>query len=449
MRSLFAKILLWFLATAVITILAFVATGALGSSSEGPRQPPLGLLITLGMREARHAYETRGPEGLELALKRFEAVVQADCYFTDGSGRDLVTGADRSDLVRGAIERPHIPLFRRNGAAFARESRDGRYWFFVIAARRNWLYWFFHPQNLWIVGVATLLCYALAYHLTSPVRRLRTALDHFGRGDLTARAESGRRDELGQLARSFNQMAERIQTLLTAERRLLMDISHELRSPLARLNVAIELARAGSNREAALNRIQKESDRLNTLVGELLEVTRAEGDPAHQRREAVRLDELVAEVAADGAIEGRARGCSVKFEPPAEPVVVDGDAELLRRAIENVLRNGIRYAPPETTVLVTLQKEPERVLIRVRDYGPGVPDDALPHIFRPFYRVGADRTRSSGGVGLGLAIAQRAVALHHGDIRALNADPGLLVEIELPSRASEPSPAIVTSEPVA
>ena len=219
-----------------------------------------------------------------------------------------------------------------------------------------------------------------------------------------------------------------------------MDISHELRSPLARLNVAIELARSGSDREAPLDRIQKESDRLNTLVGELLEVTRAEGDPAHRRREPVRLDELIGEVAADSAIEAEARGCSVTLHAAATPVSLEGDAELLRRAVENVLRNAIRYAPPQTTVDVSLQSERERVRIRIRDYGPGVPPDALPHIFEPFYRVGADRTRVSGGVGLGLAIAQRAVALHHGGIHAANAEPGLAVEIELPTHAAEEPP---------
>jgi two-component system sensor histidine kinase CpxA len=149
------------------------------------------------------------------------------------------------------------------------------------------------------------------------------------------------------------------------------------------------------------------------------------------------LDELIAEVAADSAIEASARECSVTFYPPAAPILLEGDAELLRRAVENVLRNAIRYAPPQTAVDVNIENKGERLCIRIRDRGPGVPPEGLQHIFRPFYRIDADRTRMSGGVGLGLAIAQRAVALHHGSIRAANAEPGLLVEIELPTHAAE------------
>ena len=139
-------------------------------------------------------------------------------------------------------------------------------------------------------------------------------MERFGRGDLSARAESVRRDELGQLARTFDRMADRIETLLAAERRLLLDISHELRSPLARLGVAIELARSGDDTDAALNRIQKESDRLNSLVGQLLQVTRAEGDPASLHHHPVRLDQLVQQLVDDSAIEAAAHGCSLQYQ---------------------------------------------------------------------------------------------------------------------------------------
>src|SRR5262249_24808980 len=148
-----------------------------------------------------------------------------------------------------------------------------------------------------------LLSYGLAYHFTRPVRGLHRALERFGRGDLKARVESPRRDEMGRLARAFNRMAERIETLLTAERRLLLDISHELRSPLARLGVAVELARSGDDLQGSLNRIQKESDRLNALVGQLLQVTRAEGDPNSLRRESGRVGRVVVELEGDAGVE--------------------------------------------------------------------------------------------------------------------------------------------------
>jgi two-component system sensor histidine kinase CpxA len=239
---------------------------------------------------------------------------------------------------------------------------------------------------------------------------------------------------MGQLARAFDQMAERIETLLAAERRLLLDISHELRSPLARLNVAVELARSGEDREAALNRIQKEADRLNELVGQLLQVTRVEGDPRLLRMVSVRLDDMVAELVHDSSIEAEARGSKLSLES-TQPVWVDGDPELLRRAVENVIRNAIRFAPPETTVEIKVTRDNGKCVVSVRDYGPGVPEEALSRIFDAFYRVESDRNRMSGGVGLGLSIARRAVLLHHGELSARNMHPGLMVSMELPVAA--------------
>jgi two-component system sensor histidine kinase CpxA len=256
-------------------------------------------------------------------------------------------------------------------------------------------------------------------------------VERFGRGDLSARAGSARRDELGQLARTFDRMADRIETLLAAERRLLLDISHELRSPLARLGVAIELGRSGDDTDTTLNRIQKEADRLNSLVGQLLQVTRAEGDAASLHRDQVRLDQLVELLVEESAIEAAAHGCGLRNESGG-PVTVAGDPELLRRAVENVLRNAIRYSPRDTTVEVRLSRSGACAVVEIRDHGPGVPEDSLPHIFDPFYRVETDRNRLSGGIGLGLSIARRAVELHRGAIRAANANPGLRIELEFP-----------------
>jgi signal transduction histidine kinase len=427
--TLFLKTLLWFLGTAVIAMVAIVIVGALSFNSGDRRQGPFAMLLSVQISEARHAYETGGPEELKRTLDRLESVTRTDVTFTDAAGRDLVTGEDRSDLVKGTEPRPTFPLLRRHRAAVGRRTADGKYWFFLQTSGGMWFRWFIQPLHHAIVlSLLVLLCYAFARHLTNPVEKLQKAVECFGRGDLSARADLKRRDELGRLARTFNQMADRIQTLLTAERRLLQDISHELRSPLARLSVAIELARTDENPHPHLNRIQKEADRLNTLVGELLQVTRAEGDPASRRLEKVQLDELVREVVDDSRIEAEARNVLVQFQA-GKPVLVSGDTELLRRAIENVVRNAIRYAPGGTAVEVALRNDGHVV---VRDYGPGVPDEALTRIFDPFYRVNADRDRASGGVGLGLAIARRAVELHHGQISARNAAPGLEVDLALP-----------------
>lgn len=427
MRSLFAKILLWFLATIVVAFVGFTAIAQM-RFNDPMRQPPLARALTFQAREARFAWENGGREALHADLIRVRDIFQAEAILTDAKGRDLVTGEDRSDLIAAGRRRLFL---RRSRQIIARQTDDKRYWFILAAVVEPGREWPFPPEQLWVLGAVVLLCYLLAWYLTSPLRTLQAALERFGRGDFSARTGSRRRDELGQLARTFDQMAERIQNLVAADRRLLLDISHELRSPLARLGVAIELARSGENRDATLDRIQKESDRLNVLVGELLQVTRAEVDPQALHAQPVRLDDLLANIVGDCAIEAAARNCSLVLHA-ATPITVAGDPELLRRAAENVIRNAIRFAPTETQIEVGLHAYGGKALVEVRDYGPGVPEESLGRIFDAFYRVEDDRNRSAGGVGLGLAIARRAVELHKGSLRARNAQPGLLVEMEIP-----------------
>ena len=432
MRTLFAKILLWFWFTLAITVIGSALISALTmNENDWDQRSPISRLVRFQLEEARVAYETGGRPGLQAFLDTLHNVYDAQGILTDESGRDLVTGENRSDLVRRAKTRRLLPIFRAGGSMVARAADDGHYWFFFIAPARVES-WFLQPEHLFVMLAGILLCYWLAWHLTSPVRQLQKAVERFGRGDLSARVGSTRRDELGQLARTFDRMAGRIRTLLGAERRLLLDVSHELRSPLARLGVAVELARSGDDLQSNLNRIQKESDRLNSLVGQLLQVTRAEGDPNSLRRDHVRLDQLVQQLVDDSRIEASAHGCELKYEN-REPVAVEGDPELLRRAVENVIRNAIRYSPKGTTVEVTLARHDGKAVVEVRDHGPGVPEDALPRLFDPFYRVESDRNRVSGGIGLGLSIARRAIELHKGSIRARNAQPGLEVEMELPA----------------
>jgi two-component system sensor histidine kinase CpxA len=432
MRSLFAKTLLWFLATTAVAIGGFIITTALTFRSTEPRGP-FGMLLSVQVEEAKHAYETGGQEALSAELAKFQQITEMQVFFTDAKGTDLITGQAHPELLRRQERsRWRLPYpFGSRRPIIARPDASRQYWLYLVDERRNWAFFFLQPQHLWIIGLVVLLCYGFAYHLTSPVRRLRAAVECFGRGDFSARAETNRRDELGELALSFNQMADRIQTLLSAERRLLLDISHELRSPLARLGVAIELARSGEDRESMLDRIQKESERLNELVAELLQVTRVEGDPSMQKMETVRLDELLGDLVYDSLLEAKAKDCTLLLKAPL-PVTLTGDEELLRRAVENVIRNAIRYATPGTSVDIELKRSGNVAEICVRDYGPGVPEEALPRIFDPFYRVDSDRNRVSGGLGLGLAIARRSVELHKGKLTARNAHPGLLVTIELP-----------------
>ena len=448
MRSLFAKTLLWFLATTAVAIGGIIITTAATFSSTEPRGP-MGMLLNVQVAQAKRAYETGGREALAGVLSRFQQITQVKVLFTDANGTDLLTGTPHPELVRvPKRSRWRVPFpFGSRPTIIAREDSSHRYRLFLIDQRRKLTSFFFlQPQHLWIVGLVVLLCYAFAYHLTSPVRRLRSVLDCFGHGDFSARAPASRKDELGELARSFNEMASRIQTLLAAERRLLLDISHELRSPLARLGVAVELARSGEDREHMLNRIQKEADRLNELVAELLQVTRVEADPSMQKNDLVHLDELLGDLVYDSLLEAKAKDCTLLLKAPVS-AVLSGDEELIRRALENVIRNAIRYAPRNTSVDVELIRTADTALVSVRDYGSGVPSEELTRIFDPFYRVDSDRNRASGGLGLGLAIARRSVELHKGKLSAQNANPGLLVTIQLPlAPAQTPHPG---SRPVA
>jgi signal transduction histidine kinase len=256
-------------------------------------------------------------------------------------------------------------------------------------------------------------------------------VDRFGHGDLSVRTQSTRSDEFGDLARAFDVMAGHIERLVAEQQRLLQDVSHELRSPLARLGYAIELARVGDHREEALAQIQKDIDRLTILVNELLEVTRGDGESI-AGLEDVSLGALVANIAADCELEFKARSCSTALVI-GETIVVKAVPKLIRRAVENVLRNAVRHAPAGSLIDITVARTAAWSTIAIRDRGPGVPDDQLDMIFRPFFRVEDDRDRETGGVGLGLAIAQRAITQHRGHIRARNADPGLVILIELPA----------------
>lgn len=431
MRSVYAKILLWSFATLALSLVAFIGVSVLVSVQTAHRTGFFGQVHTLELEEAREAYEEGGPAKLARFLDRLQQRLSGNHYLTDAQGRDLLTGADRSALVAMAQPEGSPPRGLRGPQVLMVTSADGRYHWIVELGPPPIDLKSFVPYYILIFGAVALVCWLLAVNIASPVRSLARIVDRFGAGDLTVRVNSTRKDEIGNLSRAFDRMAERIGTLLTAERRLLQDISHELRSPLARLSFAAELARTADDRDAAVERLKKEIHRLTDLVGTLLEVTMAEGDPSSTAPERFRLDDLLMEVVVDCRLEAHGRGCTIALRA-GPPLAILGDREILRRAIENVVRNAIRYAPRESAVEVELEATESAASISVRDYGPGVPEEALPKIFQPFFRVDDARDSSTGRMGLGLAIAMRAVGLYHGQMRAQNAHPGLRVSIELP-----------------
>jgi two-component system sensor histidine kinase CpxA len=288
--------------------------------------------------------------------------------------------------------------------------------------------------------ISGFVCFWLARYLTSPIVKLRTATQQLANGNLAARAKETRRnDEISELVVDFNRMAGRIESLVSSQRQLIADISHELRSPLARLSVALALARQRANQEStkALDRIELETERLNDMIGNLLMLARMEtGTPVKERVE-VNIADLLKEVAADADFEARSRNCSVRLEE-AHECSIKGSPGLLRSAFENVVRNAVRYTAEGSTVDIDLRCTSENgtasAVIAVRDHGPGVPENEIGNMFRPFYRLDASRERETGGTGLGLAITDRAVRLHGGKVAAENAaDGGLIVRITLPA----------------
>jgi two-component system sensor histidine kinase CpxA len=293
-----------------------------------------------------------------------------------------------------------------------------------------------------ILVVSGCVCYALARHLTHRIRVIRNGARRLAAGDLSSRIAPSLLhgdDEANALARDLDVMAERIEGLLGAQQRLLRDVSHELRSPLARLGVALELAREATGEDLAEHhdRIAREAARLDHLIAEVLTLARLEAKaPLARGAHAVDLSELVQEVVRDANFEARPKGRRVEVLLE-KGVTLLGFAEVLRPAVENVVRNAVQFAPSDSEVEVRLERAThggrDWATIRVRDRGPGVPESALEAIFQPFFRVSECRERKSGGSGVGLAITDRAVRLHGGSVRAANAaGGGLLVSIGLP-----------------
>lgn len=291
------------------------------------------------------------------------------------------------------------------------------------------------------LGTAGLTWYGFHRYAVVPLRRLRKVTQQLAKGDLSARVGEGllyHKGEVADLGRDVDRMAERTESLVGAHQRLIRDVSHELRSPLARLNVALELARqtAGPALSAPFDRIDRESDRLNELISQLLMLTRLENESGMLQRTDLDMAALIAEIAQDVDFEVKSMDRQV-IAQPAVPLILNGNRELLRQALENLVRNAARYTAAGTAVEISLHTRDSGgrswAHIEVRDQGPGVPESELYDIFRPFYRVNDARERQSGGTGVGLAISDRAIRLHGGSLRAFNAvGGGLIMEVELP-----------------
>jgi two-component system sensor histidine kinase CpxA len=466
MRSLFIKIFLSFWLAMALTTIAYsilALSTQIGQGSKlrqsvlADRRQIAGEMLTMFGQIAPVLYEREGTAPLDQYARKTAGSSEVLAYLFDATGRPLVSSVDIPAAVQSvaAVVALNGGLRSGNGKNYIALAQPvagpaGHRYIAAVGmlAAPPWALQRWQPiARSFAIRMAValffggIICYVLAWQLTAPIRRLRTAAQRLASGDLSARVGEARGksgDEVADLGHDLDQMAERIEDLMESQKRLVRDVSHELRSPLARFNVALGLARQHSTSAADtyFDRIERDAERLNELIGELLTLSLLESGTEQLIREPLSLDTLVAKVAQDAEFEAENRGKSVALIT-CEALEVEGNGELLRRALENVVRNAVRYTREGQAVEIALRRVLEEgteyALISVRDYGPGVPEAALAKLFLPFYRVAEARDRQSGGTGIGLAITDRAVRIHSGSVIARNAtEGGLLIEIRLP-----------------
>lgn len=466
MRSLFIKILLSFWLAMALTTIAYTILvlstqfgqgGKLRQNVLADRRQMAGEMLAMFGQVAPALYELEGSATIDRYTKGTAGSSNSLAFLFDATGRPL--GANRG--IPAAVQAAAVEAARINGLrsvsskeydALARPvaGSSGRSYIVAVGTPslppRILQSWQPIVRSFGIRMVVALIFggiigYILAWRLTAPIRRLRTTAQRLASGDLTARvgtSQGKKGDEVADLGIDLDRMAERIEALLESQKRLVRDVSHELRSPLARINVALGLARqhCSSAADSYFDRIERDAERFNELIGELMTLSLLESGAEQMVREPLALDSLVAKVAQDAGFEAEDRNKNVSITV-CEPMTVEGNSELLRRALENVVRNAVRYTREGLPVEIALRRVQEDgavyAIISVRDYGPGVPEEALTKLFLPFYRVAEARDRQSGGTGVGLAITDRAVRLHNGMVNASNIQGGgLLIEIRLP-----------------
>jgi two-component system sensor histidine kinase CpxA len=452
MKGLFWRVFAWYLGTTIVLLALGIGILRL-TDPEFSFNRSVSVSRTTIQNQAEEAVRTWDRGGQAALRASFDKAVRAR-YLFDSKGHELSgrpLPGHLEDLMLRTQSSSAIELEFLAPETYAALSLtvDGKRYVFVRALPREERFRLVgRPLPLWgRVGLglftASIICLVFALYVTSPLKRMRAATREFASGNLQVRIGSAkpfnRGDEFTDLARDFDNMASQIQNLVLSQQRLLGDISHELRSPLARLQIALEIARrkAGPVAETSLNRIEQEAERMNSLIGQILRTAKNE-QLVPGARKLFDLSNLVREVAEDADYEATAKERRVLVEGN-DLSLIHGDRELLRSAIENVVRNAIRYTPEQSAVIIDLRKvDPAHATVTVRDQGPGVPEQSLGKLFEPFYRVNDARDRNSGGAGLGLAITRQVVTAHGGNVKAANGlGGGLEVTIDLPLKMPE------------
>lgn len=444
---LFWKIFLpfWILQTCIMLVLAYRVHASFGPDRPWWVQPERQAMPVLA-RFAIWRYNTRGPEGIRELLRGIDLEHRSEYWLLDDQGNELSGFPMPSyghDAIQKSLQNGGIAKARL-GTFLAERAKDNTGKVFIFAGE------FFSPPLyrslpgsllLVILGsslVTSLLCAALAQYITSPIVRLRDAAHAIAGGNLEARAglsESTRRDEIADLVVDFDTMATEIRNLVESNKRMLMGASHDLRSPISRIRVALSLAATApeSERNELLERIEVELLRLNGMIEQILTVARLESGQLKLARAPLSLNQVIGEAVEDARFEASQSEVEIVYDSSWPEVTLIGEENMLRSAIENVLRNAIFYSGVSGRVELSVALESGSARIYVRDNGPGVPETALPKLFDPFYRVDDARGTATGGSGLGLSIACGAVKVHNGTVCARNLHPhGLEIAIELP-----------------
>jgi two-component system sensor histidine kinase CpxA len=455
MRGLFLKIFAIFW---IAQSLIFVISTALILRHRPPNPEDLLDALSSSLRtvakEGVAVFDTGGCD----ALQSYAAAHRDDIALEDTSERILCAAAAQAGKASGRpTDLPPDMVVGKTGRRYFWTlpvlSTTGQHYLLLVGPRpgpeppagyRELLHFAF-PQLIVAIAVGGATTFVLVLLFTRPLVRLRKAAKELAQGNLKTRvkeptrhSENHHRDEFQALVHDFNHMAGRLDSLVSAQQLLLRDVSHELRSPLARLTVALELLRedTGPEMDAHLNRIERETEKLNQLIGQLLTLSSMEAIERDRNFRPISLNRLIADIIPDADYEARQRQSSVTFSADRE-CVISGNRELLYRTIENIVRNAIRYTAAGSEVEIRLTEavmnDARAAVIEVNDHGPGIPDAETDAIFRPFYRMDDARSSETGGFGVGLAIAERAVRLHHGEISAANrAGGGATIRVFVP-----------------
>jgi two-component system sensor histidine kinase CpxA len=444
-RRLFWKIFLPFWVAQALLLGALYLRVHYRINSEHPWwiQPERHQMPILADLAARTLQE-QGPSGLRQLLDGLSLTQRSRFWLVDPSGREMTGRSVPDRILRRATEAENneglYHSYEVNVLAGRATTRQGQY---VLIAEMT-------PPSiservpgdiLWALRLGTIfsaiVCLLIAHYLTKPIERLRDATHELARGNLDIRAGDNlgnRQDEIADLVRDFDIMAGELRNQIQSERNLLSGVSHELRSPIARMRLALTIARHAqeSERSEMLDRLEQDTVQLDSMLERILTVARMESGQLQPKFELISLDDVIDNVLHDANFEAVATGATITSRGNGE-IKVTGDAGMLHSAIENLVRNALFYSGRDGRIEVTLAKVNDAAVITVRDNGPGVPEAALPLLFKPFYRVDDSRGTTTGGMGLGLAIVRNALAAHGGTAVARNISPhGLEVELRLP-----------------